>query len=96
MAGVRGRKPNVATDVIVQAILDSESGVVTTADFGGKVTAKRLLDLTNGGPLVLRKATQPIIDPETGKAGRGRPRKQFGLTPSARKRAKRLAAKASA
>ena len=90
----RGRKPNVATDVIVQAILDSEDGVVTTADFEG-VTAKRLNDLATEGVLVLRKKTQPILA-EDGSVSRGRPRKQFGLSASARKRAKRAAAKAAA
>lgn len=90
----RGRKPNVATDVIVQAALSSDSGTVTTADFGGKVTAKRLNDLATEGVLVIRKSTQKVMDGD--KPGRGRPRNVFGLSRKSRERAKRAAAKAAA
>lgn len=90
----RGRKPNVATDTIVNTILASESGTVTTADFSG-VTAKRLNDLAGEGVLVIRKKTAPILN-EDGTVSRGRPRILFGLSASARKRAKREAAKAAA
>jgi predicted ArsR family transcriptional regulator len=90
----RGRKPNVATDVIVQAALSSDSGTVTTADFGGKVTAKRLNDLATEGILVVRKATEKIMDGD--QPGRGRPRNVFGLSRKTRDRAKRAARKATA
>ncbi len=98
MAGVRGRKPNVPTDTIISTVLASAEGVVTTADFGGKVTAKRLNDLADAGVLALRKATQPVAG-EDGKNGRGRPRKVFSLSKKTKdriRRQERKAAKASA
>jgi hypothetical protein len=90
----RGRKPNVPTDTIVQAALAADEGVITTADFGGKVTAKRLNDLVTEGFLVARKKTQPII--VDGKPSRGRPRNVFAASRRERDRAKRAAAKAAA
>lgn len=89
----RGRKPNVPTDTIIQTILTSPEGVVTTGDLG--VTAKRMNDLVTEGVLALRKATQKVTD-DSGSAQRGRPRKLYALSRKTKDRAKRQAAKAAA
>lgn len=87
------RKPNVATDVIVNSIFASEDKALTTRDLGA--TSVRLNSLVDAGLLVRRQSTQKVEGAEEGKAGRGRPRYLYGLSKKTRDRLNRAARKAA-
>lgn len=92
----RGRKPKVATDTIIAAILSAPEGVVTAGELG--ITAKRAGDLVTQGVLAQRKSTRKVAG-EDGKAGRGRPALLFSLSKKEKdriRRAEKRAAKATA
>lgn len=86
------RKPNVATEDIVNAIFSSDDKALTTRDLGA--TSARLNSLVTAGVLTERK-TRQFVTNEDGSVSRGRPRKLYGLSKTQRDRLNRRARKSA-